>query len=256
MSDEPFPYTIQGKLGQGGMGQVFRAWDPHTQRHVALKRITTASHPTHLERFLREGELTARLDHPGIVKVHHTGQHQGAPYIAYELVEGCQPLDHAFRTRDLSGRLDLVAQAAEALGHAHAHGVIHRDVKPENLLVDREGRVKVADFGLATAADLERLTRTGTTMGTPFYMAPELVTGDRGEVGPWTDVWALGVILYQALTDALPFEGQSMIELAAQIISNTPHRPSSRSSERLPMDLERICLRAIEKAPARRYPRG
>jgi hypothetical protein len=247
------PFVLRGQLGQGGMGVVYRAWDPVAEREVALKlnRIPAENHRRR-ERFRREGELTARLSHPGIVRVHSAGEVAGAHYIAYELVEDACELDSAFATRGLDARVELVLEAALALAHAHEIGVVHRDVKPANVLVDAEGRVRVADFGLGAARDLHRLTQTGAMVGTPSYMAPEQF-GGLAEPGPGADVWGLGVILYQALTGALPFEGKTLLELGAQVTSLDPAPPTERAPEISP-GLERVCLTALTRDLQGRYP--
>lgn len=172
-----------------------------------------------------------------------------------ELVEGARPLDVAANALPVDARAALVRDACRALGHAHARGVVHRDVKAENLLVDAAGRVRVADFGLALLAGGERLTRSGVVVGTPFTMAPEQLTGDRGAIAPTTDVWALGVVLYQALTGALPFDGDSLPELCAQIVAARPV-PPRRLAPGVSASLEAVCLRALSSAPSARWRDG
>lgn len=234
------------------MGTVYRARDLQAQREVALKVLLGAGQVPE-ERFRREGEIAARLDHPGIVRVFSSGVAAGKPWLAYELVTGARPLDAALAERDLRGRVELFLATAEALGHAHAQGVVHRDVKPDNVLVDGEGRVRVADFGLALGLDSERLTKTGAIVGTPYYMAPEQIRAERGAIGPPTDVWALGVMLHQALTGVLPFEGGTLIELAAKI-SEVRYDSVRSLSPEVPEPLERICRGALQRRPEDRYP--
>jgi TPR repeat protein len=232
-----------------------RARDQRTGREVALKLVMGALDRTRRERFQREAEVTGALSHPGIVRVHTAGIGPGErPYIAYELVDGAG-LDRVLEDAPRGRRLELVRDVARALGHAHARGIVHRDVKPENVLVDREGRVRVADFGLAAASDLERLTRSGTIVGTPSYMAPEQITGERGAVGPWSDVWSLGVLLYLALTDALPFAAENLVTLSMQIATKDPEAPRSVDPT-IPRDVEAVCLKALSRAPATRYQDG
>lgn len=244
-------FEILSLLGQGGMGTVFRARDRESGREVALKIAQPDPGGTNRsERFRREGELTARLNHSGIVRVHTSGELLGRRFLTYELVEESQDLLEACRQRDVRPRVELVRDAARALGHAHAQGVVHRDVKPQNILVDGAGRVRVADFGLAWAQDQDRITRTGAALGTAHYMSPEQVGGGR-EIGPPADVWSLGVVLFQVLSDDLPFVGDTFMEVVAQICQGTP-RPL-RGSEPA---LKAICARALRRDPARRYADG
>jgi tetratricopeptide (TPR) repeat protein len=249
------PFEVHSELGRGGMGAVFRARDQRSGRDVALKVVLQSGESDQrARRLVREGELTARLNHPGIVRVHSSGEVEDQLYLAYELVEGAQDLAAAFAENDLRGRVALVRDAARALGFAHAHGVVHRDVKPDNVLVDRAGQVKVADFGLAAAAGLERLTQTGAMVGTPTHMAPEQFTHDTPP-GPYTDVWALGVLLYRALTGELPFDGESLIALSAAIVDCDPKSPRALNPE-VPEDLEAVCFRALVAEPTERYADG
>jgi serine/threonine-protein kinase len=245
-------FVVLGQLGRGGMATVLRARDVASGREVALKLADVVTdEPQRLERFRREGQIAASLRHPGIVGVHSAGDAGGRPWIAFELVEGARAIDAVARELDAPRRVALVRDAARALGHAHARGVVHRDVKPENLLVDREGRVRVADFGVALMGGQDRLTRTGAAVGTPSYMAPEQVAGERGDVGPWTDVWGLGVVLHEVLTGELPFPARSAGELVAAICSRDVPPPSRRGA---PRGLDPIVAVALAKAPGARYP--
>jgi len=252
-------FRVERLLGRGGMGAVYAARDERAGRPVALKlaRAEAAREPRAAERARREGLAVAGLDHPGIVRVHAAGTYQGRPYLAFELVEGARHLDEAGPGLPLRRRVELARDAARALGHAHARGVVHRDVKGANLLLDAAGRVRVADFGLAARADLGGLTRSGALLGTPYTMAPEQLAAGEGrtEVGPPTDVWALGVVLYELLTGARPFDGGSLVELAAQVVGVDPV-PPSRRSRRAPRALDPVVARALAKAPADRYPDG
>ena len=250
MDDDAARFELRGLLGRGGMGRVLRAFDRASGREVALKLMPLAGRDaTQLERFRREGEVTARLDHPGIVRVHSAGLLGREAYLAYELVEGARALDEAWEGQPRARRVGMVLEAARALAHAHERGVVHRDVKPGNVLVDGQGRVRVTDFGLARATGLTPLTREGALMGTPFWLAPE---GFHGRpVSTSADVWALGVMLYQALTDALPFNGSTMAELGAKITSQRP-LPPRELDPGVPAPLEAVCLLALEKEAARR----
>ncbi|MGE0713586.1 MAG: SUMF1/EgtB/PvdO family nonheme iron enzyme [Planctomycetota bacterium] len=244
-------YQVEGELGRGAMGVVYRARD-ESGRLVALKVVQGALEPPQRERFQREGELTARLRHPQILTVHAAGEDQGRPWLAYELVEGAQTLDEAFAQRDLRERVALVRDLARALGVAHAQGVVHRDVKPDNVLVDAAGRLRVADFGLACAEDLDRMTRSGVAVGTPLYMAPERFRGEDERGSPRVDVWSVGVILYEALTGRLPFEAVDIVSLLAAL--KRPPAPPRRLDPAVPRGLEQVCLRALALDPARRHP--
>jgi tetratricopeptide (TPR) repeat protein len=248
-------YELRGHLGSGAMGDVFLGWDPGAGREVALKTRRGGS----AERFVREAQLMASLDHPGIVRVLDAGvDPSGLAYYACERVEGARDLRQAFSGLSLLERVELVRDAALAAGHAHQRGIVHRDLKPENVLVDSVGTVRVTDFGLATAEELERLTRTGALLGTPTHLAPEqwrALQGERVPVDPRSDVWALGVVLYEALTGQLPFEGASWMELSARILGGSFEAPSSVNAE-VPRGLQRVCLSALALDPDRRPPDG
>jgi tetratricopeptide (TPR) repeat protein len=250
-------FELLGELGRGGMGVVYRARELHSGRQVALKVVLGGGDETRAQRFAREGQLTAKLQHPGIVSVHTMGELGGVAYLVYELVEGARTLDQVVGELDLRARVALVRDAARALGHAHAQGILHRDVKPQNLLVDAQGQMHVTDFGLAAAQGLERLTRTGALVGTPTHMAPEQVGATAGplELGPHTDVWALGVVLYQALCDRLPFEGDTLLEIMSAVVSREITAPRQLRPD-VPRPLETICLQALQRDVNRRYPHG
>ena len=244
-------YVVESPLGRGGVGVVLRARERGTGRRVALK-CTQPRDETARARFLREGRVAAQLRHPGIVNVHRVGTWGGQLCLVYELVPGARPLDEAFAELELPGRLDLLAQTAEALASAHAAGLVHRDIKGDNVLVDQEGRARVADFGLATGADLERLTRTGAAVGTPAYMAPEQVRGQLDKIDGRTDIYALGATFYEMLTAQPPFEAPTFLELAKKICDEDPISPRKRSRD-VPVDVETICLKALEKRKEDRY---
>ena len=202
-------------------------------------------------RFLREGQLTAALNHPNLVRVHASGEVAGMPYLVYELVPGGRTLKDCLFTGDREERLRLLRDTARGLGHAHAHGVIHRDVKPANVLVDPSGHVRVADFGLALSDEVERLTLTAAVMGTPAYMAPEQTERDRN--GPWTDVWALGIMLFAVLTGQRPFPADSGTELRLRTRNEDVPAPADVAPG-VPSELSEICLKALARDPAQRYP--
>jgi len=247
------PYRVLGSLGAGGVGQVYRVQDA-VGRQLALKLLGRAGNEARDKRFAREGELTAQLNHPGIVRVHGRGVSPYGPYLVYELIEG-HDLERCFERLSREQLLDVILQVADALGYAHQHGVIHRDVKPGNVLLDAQGRAFLADFGMAQAAGVERLTRSGAMVGTPHYMSPEQALGQRDDYGPPTDVWALGVLLYRVLGGQAPFAGGSLMQLMAQITSEPPPDLRAEHPDLAP-GLVEVCLRALEKDPLRRYPDG
>jgi serine/threonine-protein kinase len=250
------PYHLVSELGRGSLGVIYRGWDESAGREVALKLILrrTADAPT-VQRFRGEGEGALALRHPGLVRLLAMDHHEGWPYLAYELVEGCRDAGRVFQELDLKGRVDLVRQAAVALGHAHVRGQVHRDVKPSNVLVDPSGRVKVADFGLAQALGMRGYEETGSFVGALSHMAPERIEKKRGAVGPPADVWSLGVILYAALTDHLPFEGKGLDAQLAAVLYQDPTPPRDLAQD-VPAGLEAVCLKALAKRQADRFHHG
>jgi hypothetical protein len=234
-------YEILGVIGRGGMGTVYRARHPGLDRVVALKVLAPrlAADPEFVARFEREARTLASLSHPNIVAVHDTGVEAGTPYLVMEFVEGVS-LRKLLAERRLPPEeaLGIVPPLCDALEYAHARGVVHRDVKPENILIDTKGRTKIADFGLAfiVGVDATRLTRADISMGTPHYMAPEQVESSR-QVDHRADIYSMGVVLYEMLTGELPLGRFA------------PPSEKSKVNRRL----DEIVLRALEKEPARRY---
>jgi tetratricopeptide (TPR) repeat protein len=250
-------YEIRRELGRGGMGVVYEARQVSLNRPVALKMVKAGllAGDDELRRFQNEAEAVALLDHPGVVPVYEVGEHGGQHYFSMKLVPGGSlvPLTDRYKD-DPRAAARLVAEAAEAVAHAHARGILHRDLKPANILVDAEGHPHVTDFGLArkVAADVE-LTQSGAILGTPAYMSPEQATGHRGAVTTASDVYGLGAVLYALLTGRGPFGGDSVME-TLDAVRNTPPEPPRRLNAALPRDLETICLKCLEKDPRRRYP--
>jgi eukaryotic-like serine/threonine-protein kinase len=252
----PPGYEVLGELGRGGMGVVYKARQVALNRLVALKVVLSGGHAGAQERarFKAEAEAAARLGHPNIVQVHEVGEHQGAPYLAMEYVDG-ESLDRKVDGTPQPPRqaAELVRTLARAVHYAHQRGVIHRDLKPANVLL-AEGRTpKVADFGLAKRLDESGQTRTGDVLGTPSYMAPEQAEGRAHDVGPHTDVYALGAILYELLTGRPPLKGASVLETLEQVRTQEPV-PPSQLAPKVPRDLEGVCLKCLEKEAGRRYP--
>jgi WD40 repeat protein/tetratricopeptide (TPR) repeat protein len=253
-------YVLEGELGRGGMGVVYKARQVGLGRLVAVKMILSGAHAPAAERqrFQAEAEAVARLSHPHIVQVHEVGEHEGLPYFSLEYVGGGSLAQRLGGTpMPPLPAAALVRTLAEATQAAHAAGILHRDLKPANVLLTEDGLPKVTDFGLAKFLDpredgSDRHTPTGAILGTPNYMAPEQAAGRNATVGPACDVYALGAILYECLTGRPPFQGASLLDTLEQVRSQEPV-PPSRLQGKLPTDLQTVCLKCLQKDPARRY---
>ena len=249
-------YEVLGELGRGGMGVVYLARKVALNRLCALKMILAGAHASTVAqaRFRAEAEAIARLRHPDIVQIYHVGEVEGLPFLELEYLAG-GGLDQALNGSPrppASGAL-LVEVTARAIAEAHHLGIVHRDLKPANVLLDENGRPKVADFGLAKILGSEGgLTKTSAVLGSPSYMAPEQAEGDSSKIGPRTDVYALGAILYELLTGRPPFRAATAFETLAHV-KNADPVPPSRIQPGLPGEIETICLKCLEKEPARRY---
>jgi eukaryotic-like serine/threonine-protein kinase len=249
-------YDVVGVLGQGGMGVVYRARDPRIGRDVAIKTLTEgfSGDPEMLKRFYQEAGQTGNLRHPNIVTVYDFGDEEGLPYIVMEFLDG-EPLDKIIRHQEpihLGARLDIIEQVCSALAYAHLQGIIHRDVKPANVIVQRDGLVKLLDFGIARAGQQQvdrGMTRTGTLVGTPAYMAPERLRGEPFDGR--SDIFSTGVMLYQLITGALPFDAEYPAILH-QILQQDPP-PLAKYVSTYPPFLEQVIKRALAKDPFERY---
>ncbi|MBL8794986.1 MAG: serine/threonine protein kinase [Planctomycetia bacterium] len=249
-------YEILEVLGRGGMGVVYKARQKRLDRLTALKMILAGPDAIGEEkaRFRTEAEAVARLHHPNIVQIYEVGEQDGRPYLALEYVGGGS-LAQQLHGEPMAPRraAQLVLTLAQAVQHAHEHGVIHRDLKPANILLTTEGTPKIADFGLAKRLDLDLgHTQTGAVLGSPSYMSPEQAAGKTRQLGPATDIYALGVVLYELLTGKPPFRGNTLLETLEQVRHHDP-APLTQLLPALPRDLETICLKCLEKEPEHRY---
>jgi serine/threonine protein kinase/tetratricopeptide (TPR) repeat protein len=246
-------YRILSKLGEGGMGEVYLAEDTELERKVALKFLPDelASNAEALARFKREAQTAAGLNHPNIVTVHEVGQHNGRPFIAMAYVDG-EPLSEIIGRGGLSVDrvIEITLQILDGLASAHRAGIVHRDIKPGNIFIDREGRVKILDFGLAKPGGAGRLTGPLSTMGTVFYMSPEQTRGE--EVDQRSDLFSLGAVLYELVTSHPPFEGKHIAAVVYSITNEEP-KPLSQFYQRVPRAMEQVVAKALSKNPDQRY---
>ncbi len=250
-------YELLGEIGRGGQGVVFRARQKSLNRFVALKIIGLGhwADETHLKRFRREAEAAASLKHPRIVPIYEIGEHDGACFFSMELIEGGQ-LDALVRREPLPLRraAEIVASLARTLEHAHERGILHRDIKPGNILLDAEGEPHLADFGLARLVEMEStVTRTLDVLGTPSYMAPEQAAGNGAQLSRATDVYGLGAVFYHLLAGHPPFAGGTTYETIRLVLETEPRSPRLWNPK-VDRDLATICLKCLEKTPERRYP--
>jgi eukaryotic-like serine/threonine-protein kinase len=250
-------YRIDGVVGDGGMAVVYRGWDLVLNRVVAIKvlREQYAMNESFLARFRREAQSAAGLAHPNIVNVYDVGRDGDTWYIVQELIDGTD-LATLIRQRGqftVADATEVIAQVAVALDYAHSRGIIHRDVKPHNILIDSRGTAKVVDFGIAKGVNDIKMTDAGTALGTAGYISPEQATG--APLTAASDLYSTGVVLYEMLTGRLPFVGDTAVSVAMQHVRNAPP-PPSRFNAKIPRPTEAVILRAMEKLPERRYISG
>ena len=249
-------YDLVSELGRGGMGVVYKARHHGLNRTVALKMILDAGHagPDDLQRFRTEAHAVAKIQHANIVQIYEIGEHEGRPFFSLEYMPG-GGLDRKLNglplpPREAARMVEILARAIDA---AHRQQIVHRDLKPANVLLAEDGTPKIADFGLAKRLDDEHgQTQSGAIMGTPSYMAPEQAGSHTGTIGPSADIYALGALLYEMVTGRPPFRAASALETVVQVVSEEPVAPG-RLQPGLPVDLETICLKCLQKAPAARY---
>src|SRR5213594_3153830 len=249
-------YELLEQIGRGGQGVVFRARQKSLNRIVALKVINLGqwASKAHLKRFRLEAEAAARLEHPGIVPIHEVGERDESCYFSMKFVEGGQ-LDEVVRCTPMSIRqaAELIAKMARTVHHAHEHGILHRDIKPGNILLDAKGEPHLTDFGLARLLETEStITRTLEVMGTPSYMAPEQAAGETTKLNKATDIYGLGAVFYQLLTGHPPFAGGTSWETIRLLLDTEPRQPRLWN-RKISRDLSTICLKCLEKDPQHRY---
>src|SRR5437667_2772536 len=252
-------YELLEVIGRGGQGVVYRARQKSLNRIVALKVIGLGHWATdaHLKRFRREAEAAASLDHSGIVPIYEVGERDGSCYFSMKFIEGGQ-LDAVVKREPMPMRqaVELIAKVARTVHYAHEHRILHRDIKPGNILLDAKGEPHLTDFGLARLIETEStVTRTLEVLGTPSYMAPEQAVGNNAAVSSATDVYGLGAVLYQLLTDHPPFAGATTYE-TIKLLLDTEARQPRLLNPKIDRDLSTICLKCLEKDPKRRYAAG
>src|SRR5881296_266896 len=249
-------YELLEEIGRGGQGVVFRARQKSLNRTVALKVIGLGQWATqaHLKRFRREAEAAASLDHPCIVPIYEVDERDGSCYFSMKFIEGGQ-LDEVTKREPMPIRqaVELITKVARTVHYAHEHGILHRDIKPGNILLDAKGEPHLTDFGLARLVESEStVTRTLEVLGTPSYMAPEQGAGNNAGPTSATDVYGLGAVLYQLLTGHPPFAGGTTYETVRMVLETQPRQPRL-CNPKVDRDLETICLQCLEKDQERRY---
>ena len=253
-------YELQSIIGSGGMANIYRARDLQLDRFVAVKVLheVYSADPQFVKRFVREARTALSLKHPNIVRVYDFGQTDGQYFIAMELVQGIDLRSYLTwrKVLDVNRSIIIAHDIALGLGAAHRRGIVHRDVKPQNVLIGSDGSIKLTDFGIVSiyqGVDVERLTTSGMTLGTVQYYAPEQAQGEI--VTPAADVYSLGIVMYEMLTGNPPFNGDSAVVVAMQHIQDQPV-PPGQFNPHIPAELEDIILRCLEKDPGDRFSDG
>jgi len=247
-------YQVLKELGRGGMGIVFQAYDKHLQEQVAIKILSPllSNDPEALERLKREVSAARRITHPNVIRIHDIAEANGLQYVSMEYFGGTNLKDYIKQSGGLSvmEAFNIASQICDGLQAAHSQGVIHRDLKSQNIILSNANQIKIIDFGLAHTQQMQGLTATGLIMGTPEYMAPEQVAGKK--VDERADIYSLGIILYELFTGKVPFTGPSAISVGFQQIKDAPAVPSSMNPQ-IGKSLEQVILKALEKDPVQRY---
>ncbi len=249
-------YEIQRVLGQGGMGKVYQAFDPHLKRDLALKVITGRSTGTEqlIQRFLQEAQSIATINHPNVIQVYDIGEEEGTSFFTMEYLTG-RNLSQLIREEDLSYQkiMELLLKVTSGVQEAHRHGIIHRDLKPGNIMFDEEREPRVMDFGLAKIVENEtELSKSGMILGTPAYMSPEQARGEINKIDERSDIYSLGAVLYEMVTKSPPFRGDSNMQIIIQVLDKEPISPRYLNPD-IPIEMEAISLKCLEKNPLKRY---
>src|SRR5688572_763357 len=241
-------YELTELLGRGGMAEVWLAQDSHLGRRVAIKFLAPqlSVDPEFLVRFFSEAQAVARISHPNVVTVLDFGEYEDAPYLVMEHVPGGPLTDKVGEPHEPDWAFEVLADAARAAGAAHHHGIVHRDIKPGNILLGDDGQAKLADFGIASSGLSERLTATGAAIGSPHYISPEQASGR--DATPASDVYGLGIVLYELLTGVRPFEGDNITAIAIAHVEQEPAPPSTHVPELDPA-IDALVLRCLAKDP-------
>ena len=248
-------YQMLKEIGRGGMGIVFQAYDKQLKEQVAIKILSPvlSNDPDALQRLMREVSSARRITHPNVIRIHDISERNDLHFISMEFFEGISLKDHIKKMGPLSQMhaLNIALQICDGLEAAHRQGIVHRDLKSQNIIISSSGQIKIIDFGLARSESFGGLTATGLIMGTPEYMAPEQVSGKS--VDERADIYSLGIILYEMFTGRVPFTGDSPIAIGFKQLKEDPLKPRELNGQ-IPVEMESVILRALEKNPLSRFP--